>query len=138
MFVSIMIVLIVLSDFLSLIYARQRLEYNDVFMLAKLADVKLDEKFNGFIARNGVRTFLAICIFIFWIYSLIFLPYLRISIILNMIITFITTTILIFITKRNGDMFATLPKRVLIVRLDAIISLCIWAPHFLPLLALAF
>lgn len=138
MFISLMIVIIVLNDFLTLVYAKQRLEYVDMSMLANKAGIKLDDKFNGILFRTGFRLFLIISILIFWLYALLFIPYLFIPIILNIITYIISLIILFFINLNNPNIELTFYKRLWVVRLDAIVSLIIWFPYFSPLLALVF
>lgn len=139
MFIELMIIIIVLSDFLTLVYAKQRLEYNDTSLLAKKAGIKLEGKLNKImVLGNVVRLLIAIFVLLFWIYSLFYIPFLRLPVILNMITGTISITTLAIIMKQNPDIFATFNKRVWLLRIDAVVSLMIWSPYFLPLLALAF
>lgn len=138
MFISLMIIIIVLNDFLALVYAKERLELNDTAILAKKIVVELNDEFNNKMAATGLRLIIAIGILIFWIYAIFFIPYLVIPVILNIIITIISSIILYFINKTNSNLELTFTKRLWLIRINAIISLIIWFPYFSPLLALVF
>lgn len=137
MFVLIMIIIIVLTNFLTLVYAKERLEDSDIIVMTKNAGILIDYKMSKSAIKVLFRLILSLIIFIFWIYSLIFIPFLRLTIILNIIDIIIS---IITITKmyKNPNLFETFTKRLWITRVSAILSLVIWFPHFLPLLAMAF
>ena len=138
MFISLMIIIIVLSDFLTFVYAKERLELTDTAILAKKVNVDLGDKFNNRISRTTFRLFIAIGILIFWIYVIFYIPALILPVILNSITNTISIIILYFINKTNPNLELTFSKRLWLVRIDAVVSLAIWFPYFLPLLALAF
>lgn len=140
MFIQLMIIIITLSDFLTLVYVKQRLEFNDTSLLAKKEGIELDVfKSRRMMAlANAFRVFIAISILLFWIYGIFFIPFLKLPILLNIITSTISFITLVTIMKRNPNILNSFNKRVCLLRIDAVISLIIWFPYFLPLLMLAF
>ena len=126
-----MIIIIVLSDFLTFVYAKERLELTDTAILAKKVNVDLGDKFNNRISRTAFRLFIAIGILIFWIYVIFYIPALILPVILNSITNTISIIILYFINKTNPNLELTFSKRLWLVRIDAVVSLAIWFPYFL-------
>ena len=138
MFASIMIIIIVLTNFLTLVYAKERLEDSDITtMMMKEAGILVNDKMFKSVIKGLFRLILTFVIFVFWMHSLIFISFLRLSIILNIIVGIISIIIFAKMYK-NPNLFETFTKRLWITRISAILSLAIWFPHFLPLLTMVF
>lgn len=138
MIITLMIILIVLSEWLSLVFARERMKYMDLATEYKEMDGDIRDLGFTRIFLANLRIVFAFATIIFWMYALLFIPALLFTIVLNIIVTMITAICLYKIVKKNKNKVETFNKRVWAVRIDSILTLIIWLPHFLPILLSAF
>ena len=138
MIVSIMILITVLTEFFNILFTKERVEYADALENAKKSGELLDSTYNSKLLSLTLRILISIAILFFWIYALLFIHALLLPIILNIVTSSISLTIMKRVRKKNEDLQQTYRKRVLLSRIDSVISLSIWFPYFLPLLALVF
>jgi hypothetical protein len=138
MFIETMIVIIVLNYFLSLVYSSPRLVFYDLSLTVKHVGMKLDDSFNNILMRVVLRGIIAVCILLFWVYSIFFVPELVAPIILDLVVSSVAAIILFIIQRRNLNLDETFFQRLWIIRMNTILCLLIWMPYFLPLLISAF
>lgn len=129
MYITMMIVIIIASNFIALIYAGERMSLIDDMSTMKANP----ETVNRLMLSLPIRLLVLILIVIFWIYSLFTTQYLLPSIVLNVIVMITSFQILKYINNSNSDISETLKKRIWLARLEAAISIVIWMPHFVPI-----
>ncbi len=132
MFVSVIITLIVLNNFLVLINTKNKLP--NIHIIKNL-NVDINT-LNYLIVISKI--FFSILIFIFYFYSFIFLPSLRLAVSLSVIAKVIMILLYVIDSSKNLNLIENFYIRAWIIRIYSIILIIIWFPHFLPLLYLVF
>ena len=125
MFESLIVVFIFLVEFTSFIYAAERLKVLDSILL-KSAE-SLTEKDKMILVKIGVRSFIAIIYVILLIYCL-WIPHLF----WYSLITFCTAIVVAPILKEVSN--RSLQARILVVRIDIVITMLIWLTPFLEII----
>jgi len=129
---SIFIVFIFLNEFISFLYAGERLKLFDMISKRESRD-DMTKQENRVLANLGIRFFLGLIYLGFLIYGL-FVPTLFLYCMLTLVISVVTFIATWSLSKRGNS----LKGRVRIARADAILTMLVWLTPFLKILKVVF
>lgn len=136
MFVEIMIIVIVLTEFITILNARERFLVYDGYTVAGQNRDK-----NSTVVMSPMhsislifRLIISIFILFFWIYAIFFAPYLLWSIVINSAVM-IFTYFMLRKAYSIQDYEKQLRIKSRILRVDSILTILIWLPHLISILS---